>query len=127
MLFRVRNLKDKTMNIYISGQPHRPINKFNFNFVSSILNDMKHPLDKYNNETIQILTDSNDVEILLKKQNHAAYDNCLKYLDDNYMELRSSNLMEKLKTSNIFIQDSFKMFCINHGFRLNYIGLKEEF
>ena len=43
------------------------------------------------------------------------------------MELWTYNLLEKLKTSNIFIRDFFKVFCINHGFRLNYIELKEEF
>ena len=126
MLFRVRILKDKTMNIYIAGEPHRPNNKFNFNFSSNILNDMKHQLDKYNNETIKILTDFNDVEIVKKEQNHYDYDNSSKNLDDNYIELRTYNLLEKLKTSNIFIQDFFKFCCINHGFRLNYIELKEE-
>ena len=127
MLFRVRNLKDKTMNIYIAGEPHRPNNKFNFNFASNLLSDMKHQLDKYNNETIKILTDFNDVETVKKEQNHYDYDNSSKNLDDNYIELRTYNLLEKLKTSNIFIQDFFKIFCINHGFSLNYIELKEQF
>ena len=45
------------------------------------------------------------LKLLKQEQNHADYDNCLKYLDDNYIELRTNNLMEKMKTSNIFIQD----------------------
>ena len=40
---------------------------------------------------------------------------------------RTHNLLEKLKTSNIFIQDFFKFFCVNHGFRLNYIELNKGF
>ena len=82
------------MNIYISGPIHRPVNKFNFNYVSNILNDIKHQLDKYNNKTIEILTEFKDVEILKKEQNDTDYDNGLKQLGDNYIELRTFNLME---------------------------------
>ena len=127
MLFRVRDLKSKEMNFYLLGAIHRPINKFNFNYVSNILADTKHQVDKYNEETIKILVDFKDVSSVKEDQNHNDYDNDLKQLDDNYIELRTYNLMEKLKTSNLFIQDFFNIFCINHNFHFDYIGLKEDF
>ena len=103
------------MEIYLAGQPHRPNNKFNFNLASNILNDMKYQLDKYNKATLDLLTGFSDVPTLKTEQKHEDYDHGLKKLDDNYIVLRTHNLLEKLKTSNIFIKTSLKSFVLITG------------
>jgi hypothetical protein len=121
MIFRVRTLLHKEISFYLECAIHRPKIAFTINECYNMLLSNKHQLEAYNKLTLDLLTNYEDVNELKNKQLEQDYNNDNKKIDNDYIHFRTYNLQEKLMTLHLFTQQFFKIFCINHGFRLNYI------